>query len=143
MSDVKTAIQAWIQAWWVVMTAIQAWWVLFLNGYVPIGGPLFPESRLRRFLIALTPVSFLMLFNLAIRLQINAVMAVALAVAGALMGWSPAGGGSLAATTLILLAAANFLAVILQPVEEVQMEIGERVVPVRVIPAFVPRIRPR
>jgi hypothetical protein len=126
-----------------VATAIQIWWVLFINGYVPVGGPLFPESRLRRLLMALTPIGLPMLVYLAISLQINAVLAVGLAVAGALMGWSPAGGGSLAATVLVLLAAANFLAVILQPVEEVQMEIGDRIVPVRVIPAFIPRIRPR
>jgi hypothetical protein len=126
-----------------VKTAFQIWWVLFINGYVPVGGPLFPESRLRRLLMALTPIGLPMLVYLALSLQINAVLAVGLAVAGALMGWSPAGGGPLAATALVLLAAANFLAVILQPVEEVQMEIGDRIVPVRVIPAFIPRIRPR
>jgi hypothetical protein len=126
-----------------VVTAIQVWWVLFTNGYTLVGGPLFPESRLRRLLLAITPVGLPMLVYLALSLQINAVLAVGLAVAGALMGWSPAGGGSLVATALVLLAAANFLAVILQPVEEVQIEIGERVVPVRVIPAFIPRIRPR
>jgi hypothetical protein len=126
-----------------VVTAIQVWWVLFINGYTLVGGPLFPESRLRRLLLAITPVGLPMLVYLALSLQINAVLAVGLAVAGALMGWSPAGGGSLVATALVLLAAANFLAVILQPVEEVQIEIGERVVPVRVIPAFIPRIRPR
>jgi hypothetical protein len=126
-----------------VATAIQIWWVLFINGYTPVGGPLFPESRLRRLLMALTPMSLLMLICLALSLQINAVLAVALAVSAALMGWSPAGGGSLAATVLVLLAAANFLAVIMQPVEEVQLEIGDRIVPVRVIPFFIPRIRPR
>jgi hypothetical protein len=126
-----------------VRTAFQIWWVLFTNGYVPVGGPLFPESQLRRFLLAITPVGLPMLVYLALSLQINAVLAVGLAVAGALMGWSPAGGGSPAATVLVLLAAVNFLAVILQPVEEVQMEIGERIVPVRVIPSFIPRIRPR
>jgi hypothetical protein len=84
-----------------------------------------------------------MLVYLALSLQINAVLAVFLAVSAALMGWSPAGGGSPAATALVLLAAANFLAVIMQPVEEVQLEIGDRIVPVRVIPSFIPRIRPR
>jgi hypothetical protein len=126
-----------------VATAIQIWWVLFINGYTIVGGPLFPESRLRRLLMALTPMSLPMLICLALSLQINAVLAVALAVSAALMGWSPAGGGSLAATVLVLLAAANFLAVIMQPVEEVQLEIGDRIVPVRVIPFFIPRIRPR
>jgi hypothetical protein len=126
-----------------VRTAFQIWWVLFTNGYVPVGGPLFPESQLRRFLLAITPAGLPMLVYLALSLQINAVLAVALAAAGALMGWSPAGGGSLAATALVLLAAANFLAVIMQPVEEVQLEIGDRIVPVRVIPSFIPRIRPR
>jgi hypothetical protein len=126
-----------------VVTAIQVWWVLFINGYTPVGGPLFPGSRLRRLLLAITPVSLPMLVYLALSLQINAVLAVFLAVAGALMGWSPAGGGSPAATALVLLAAANFLAVIMQPVEEVQLEIGDRIVPVRVIPSFIPRIRPR
>jgi hypothetical protein len=126
-----------------VRTAFRIWWVLFKNGYVPIGGPLFPESRLRRFLLAITPVGLPMLVYLALSPQINAALAVGLAVAGALMGWSPAGGGSPAATALVLLAAANFLAVIMQPVEEVQLEIGDRIVPVRVIPFFIPRIRPR
>jgi hypothetical protein len=126
-----------------VVTAIQIWWVLFLNGYTPVGGPLFPESRLRRLLLAITPVGLPMLVYLTLSLQINAVLAVGLAVAGALMGWSPAGGGPPVATALVLLAAANFLAVLLHPVEEVQMEIGDRIVPVRVIPAFIPRIRPR
>jgi hypothetical protein len=126
-----------------VATAIQIWWVLFINGYTIVGGPLFPESRLRRLLMALTPMSLPMLICLALSLQINAVLAVALAVSAALMGWSPAGGGPLAATVLVLLAAANFLAVIMQPVEEVQLEIGDRIVPVRVIPFFIPRIRPR
>jgi hypothetical protein len=126
-----------------VKTAFQIWWVLFINGYTPVGGPLFPESRLRRFLLAITPVSLPMLVYLALSLQINAVLAVALAVSGALMGWSPAGGGSLAATVLVLLAAANFLAVLLHPIEEVQMEIGDRSIPVLVIPTFIPRIRPR
>jgi hypothetical protein len=126
-----------------VVTAIQIWWVLFLNGYTPVGGPLFPESRLRRLLLAITPVSLLMLVYLAIPLQINVWLAACLAVAGTLMGWSPARGGPPIATALVLLAAANFLAVLLHPVEEVQMEIGDRIVPVRVIPSFIPRIRPR
>jgi len=126
-----------------LVTAIQIWWVLFLNGYTPVGGPLFPESRLRRFLLAITPVGLPMLVYLALSIQINAALAIGLAVAGALMGWSPAGGGSLLATALVLLAAANFLAVILQPTEEVQIEIDDRVVPVRVVPAFIPRIRLR
>jgi hypothetical protein len=126
-----------------VATAIRIWWVLFLNGYTIVGGPLFPESRLRRLLMALTPIGLLMLIYLALSLQINAVLAVALAAMGVVLGWSPAGGSSPAATLLVLLAAANFLAVLLHPVEEVQIEIGERVVPVRVVPAFIPRIRPR
>jgi hypothetical protein len=126
-----------------VITAIRVWWVLFVNGYVPVGGPLFPESRLRRFLLAITPVGLLMLVYLACSLQINAWLAILLAVLGTLMGWSPARGGPPLATALVLLAAANFLAVILQPVEEVQLEIGDRIVPVRVIPFFIPPIRPR
>jgi len=126
-----------------VATAIQIWWVLFTNGYTPVGGPLFPESRLRRLLMALTPMSLPMLICLALSLQINAVLAVALAAIGVALGWSPTGGGSPAATALVLLAAANFLAVLLHPVEEVQIEIGERVVPVRVVPSFIPRVRPR
>jgi hypothetical protein len=126
-----------------VATAIQIWWVLFTNGYVPVGGPLFPESRLRRFLLAITPVGLPMLVYLALSLQINAVLAVALAAIGVALGWSPAGGSPPVAALLVLLAAANFLAVLLHPVEEVQIEIGERVVPVRVVPAFIPRIRPR
>jgi hypothetical protein len=126
-----------------VATAIQIWWVLFTNGYVPVGGPLFPGSRLRRLLMALTPMGLLMLVYLVFSGQINAALAVGLAASGAALGWSPAGGGSPVATLLVLLAAANFLAVLLHPVEEVQMEIGDRIVPVRVIPAFIPRIRPR
>jgi hypothetical protein len=126
-----------------VATAIQIWWVLFTNGYTIVGGPLFPESRLRRLLMALTPMSLLMLICLAFSLQINAVLAVALAAIGVVLGWSPTGGGSPVATVPVLLAAANFLAVLLHPIEEVQLEIGERIVPVRVIPFFIPRIRPR
>jgi hypothetical protein len=126
-----------------VVTAIQVWWVLFINGYTPVGGPLFPESRLRRLLLAITPVGLPMLVYLTISPQINAALAVGLAVAGSLMGWSPAGGGSPVATALVFLAAANFLAVLLHPIEEVQVEIGDRIVPVRVIPSFIPRIRLR
>jgi hypothetical protein len=126
-----------------VAIAIRIWLVLLKNCYTIVGDPLFPESRLRRLLMALTPVGLLMLVRLALTLQINAAFAIGLAAAGTLLGWSPAGGGSPVATALVLLAAANFLAVILQPVEEVQMEIGDRIVPVRVIPAFIPRICPR
>jgi hypothetical protein len=126
-----------------VATAIQIWWVLFINGYTLIGGPLFPESRLRRLLMALTPMSLLMLIYLALSLQINAVLAMALVAIGVVLGWSPTGEGSLVATVPVLLAAANFLAVLLHPIEEVQVEIGERIVPVRVVPAFIPRIHPR
>jgi hypothetical protein len=75
-----------------VATAFQIWWVLFTNGYVPVGGPLFPESQLRRLLMALTPMSLLMLICLALSLQINAVLAVALAAIGGAAGLVPSGG---------------------------------------------------
>jgi hypothetical protein len=126
-----------------VRTAFQIWRVLFKNGYVPVGGPLFPESRLRRLLMAITPMGLLMLFYLVLSVQINAALAVALAAIGVALGWSPAGGGSPVATALVLLAAANFLAVLLHPIEEVWLEIGERIVPVRAVPIFIPRVRPR